>query len=183
MHHFDPPPPPPKRHGAIGVWLACTALLLAPSLLVWIVRGVAMAAQCVPGPDLCRGMTLGGGLRDTLDLSWILGSDMLLLVLISLVAAVAALCARRPLLAGLSLLLLPIAAVLLPIFAVSFSRFDGCQVNESGVGDCVLWGAHMGMSMHQAAIANGALLDMAPYSIALALMVGAIGFLFFREVR
>jgi len=161
--------------------MACAAVLLAPSLLVWFVRGVGLAAQCAPGPELCRGMTLGGGLRDTLDLAWILGSDTLLIVLIALVAAIAALCARRPLLAGLSLLLFPVAAVLLPMLAVSISRFDGCQVNESGVGDCVLWGAHMGMSLHRAAIANSALFDMVPYSFALALMIGAIGFLFFRE--
>jgi hypothetical protein len=53
-------------------------------------------------------------------------------------------------------------------------------VNEDGIGDCMLWGAKMGMSFHEAAVASSALYDTVPYSFALALMVGALGFVFFR---
>src|ERR1700759_4235097 len=46
MHHFDPPPPPPSRHREMLVWWACVALLVVPSLLIWVVRGTAMAMHC-----------------------------------------------------------------------------------------------------------------------------------------
>jgi hypothetical protein len=165
---------------ALCVWCVCAALLLGPSILVWIVRLAAMAGSCGPGPGLCRGMSLGGGLRDTLSLSWVVGSNTFLALVIALAAAVAALSKRRPLLAALSLLLMPIAAVALPTLAVIASTYSGCQVNEDGIGDCMLWGAKMGMSFHEAAVASSALYDTVPYSFALALMVGALGFVFFR---
>jgi hypothetical protein len=125
-------------------------------------------------------MTLGGGLRDTLALSWVVGSNTFLAFVIALVSAIAALSVRRPLMAAMGLLLLPIAAVVLPSLAVVLSTYDGCQVNEDGIGDCMLWGAKMGMSFHEAAVASTALYEAVPYSFALALMVGAIGFVFFR---
>ncbi|MGH6872141.1 MAG: hypothetical protein ACREHE_11600 [Rhizomicrobium sp.] len=180
MHHFDPPPPPPKRTGAIYILCAAATILLAPSALVWFVRLTGMALQCAPGPELCRGQALGGGLRDALDLAWIVGSNPLVAVSIAFVGGVAALIARRPLSAGLSLLVLPFAALLLPTVAVWSSLYSGCQPNEAGVGDCTLWGAQMGMAFHQAARVPDMIYDIAPYSFALALMVGAIGFLFFR---
>jgi len=180
MHHFDPPPPPPKRTNAKTLCGACVAVLLAPSLLVWFVRGVGFALRCAPGPAACHGLSLGGGLRDALDLAWLIGANPLAAVAIAFVAAMTALAARRPLTAGLSLLVLPIAAMVLPTLAVWVSEFDGCQVNEAGVGDCTLWGAQMGMAFHQAARAPDMIYDIAPYSFALALMVGLIGFLFFR---
>jgi hypothetical protein len=78
-------------------------------------------------------MTLGGGLRDTLALSWVIGSNTFLAFVIALVAAVAALSARRPLMAAMGLLLFPIAAVVLPFLAVALTTYDGCQVNEDGI--------------------------------------------------
>jgi len=180
MHHFDPPPPPPKRTNAKTFWCLCAVLLVAPSLLVWFVRGVGFAFRCAPGPALCHGFTLGGGLRDALDLAWLIGANPSTAVFIAFAGAVAALIARRPLTAGLSLLLLPIAAIMLPTLAVWASKYDGCQINEAGVGDCTLWGAQMGMAFHQAARTYDLIYGIAPYSFALALMVGVIGFLFFR---
>ncbi|HWU24812.1 MAG TPA: hypothetical protein VN154_00285, partial [Rhizomicrobium sp.] len=145
----------------------------------------ALAGGCEPGPDLCHGMSLGNGLRDTLALSWFIGANTFLALLIAFLGAVVALSKRRPLLAALGLLLMPIAAVALPTLAVFASKYSGCEVNEDGVGDCMLWGAKMGMSFHQAATASAALYDTVPYSVALALMVGALGLVFFRpkEVR
>ena len=125
-------------------------------------------------------MTLGGGLRDTLAFSWVIGSSTFLALLIALVSAVPPLSVRKPLMAAMGLLLLPISAVLLPIVAVYVSMYDGCQINEDGIGDCVLWGAKMGMSFHEAAVTSTNLIDTVPYSFALALMVGAVGFIFFR---
>ncbi|HUO91686.1 MAG TPA: hypothetical protein VMU22_02140 [Rhizomicrobium sp.] len=171
---------PRSVSAALCFWGLCAALLLGPSLLVWVVRGAALFAHCDPGPGLCRGVALGGGLRDTLALAWFIGANTFLALVIALVSAALALSLRRPLMAAMGLLLLPIAAVVLPSLAVAFSSYAGCQVNEDGIGDCVLWGAKMGMSFHDAAIASSALYDMVPYSFALALMVGAVGFVFFR---
>jgi hypothetical protein len=180
MNHFDPPPPPPKRTGAIYLLCAAATILLAPSALVWFVRATALGLQCAPGPALCRGQMLGGGLRDALALAWVVGADPMIAIGIAFIGAVAAMIARRPLSAGLSMLILPIAAVILPTLAVWSSMYDGCQANEAGVGDCTLWGAQMGMAFHTAARVPGMIYDIAPYSFALALMVGAIAFLFFR---
>ncbi|HEX3673835.1 MAG TPA: hypothetical protein VHU87_06140 [Rhizomicrobium sp.] len=183
MHPFEPAPPPPPRNGAIGVLVACALVLLAPSALVWFVRLTALGMQCAPGPALCRGQALGGGLRDALDLAWIVGANPMVAVGIAFIGGIAGLIAHRPLSAGLSLLVLPLAAFVLPTFAVWASRFDGCQINEAGVGDCTLWGAQMGMAFHQAARVPDMIYDIAPYSFALALMVGAIGLLFFRPLE
>ena len=176
---------PREKPYAMGAWSICALLLLGPSLLVWTVRLAALAGGCQPGPDLCHGMSLGNGLRDTLALSWFIGANTFLALLIAFIAAVAALSKRRPMLASVGLLLMPIAAVALPTLVVFVSKYAGCEINEDGVGDCVLWGAKMGMSFHEAAAASSALYDTVPYSVALALMVAALGLVFFRpkEVR
>ena len=181
MHAFEPAPPPPKRHTALGVWTAIAALMLAPSLLVWIVRGTAFALRCAPGPALCHGMKLGGGLRDTLDLAWLASANPTWLVLLGIAASIAALFARRPLVAGLSALVLPLATLALPTIAVFVSTYDGCASNEGGVGSCALWGAQMGASFHAAATAPWLLYDIMPYSFAASIMLGLIGWMFCRE--
>lgn len=183
MHHFDPPPPPPPRHREMNVWLACVALLVVPSLLVWFVRGTAFALSCDPTPELCRGMTLGGGMRDALNFTWFIVLDALLCIAVSFVAAVAAVKARRPLVGALTMLLLPIAALGLPALAIYSVTSADCMPNEAGVGECVLWGAKLGMSAHNAVLAENMLFDMAPYTFALALMIGVVGFLLFRPHR
>ncbi len=180
MRRSEDSPPASGFPFAFCVWSLCALLLAGPSLLVWFVRLEAFAVGCGPGPETCHGMMLGGGLRDALALSWLIGSNTLLGVVIAFAAAIAALLLRRPLMAALSLLLLPIMAVVLPSWAVAASTYSGCQVNEDGIGDCMLWGAKMGMSFHEAAAASAALYDIIPYSFALALMVGAVGFIFCR---
>jgi len=171
----------PSRHSlALCAWGVCAGVLLGPSLLVWFVRGTALALGCAPGPELCHGMTLGSGLRDTLDFAWLISLNGLVALAIALAAAVIALMLRRPLLAALSPLVLPLAALAFPTLAVYTSTYSGCQVNEDGIGDCSLWGAHMGMTFHHAAQASQTIFDVGPYSVALALMLGFIGFLFFR---
>ncbi len=164
----------------MGVWWFCATLLLGPSMLVWMVRLSALGMGCEPGPDLCRNFAIGGGLRDTLDLAWIIGSNSLVSLAIGFAAAIIALRARRPLMASLSLLVLPLAALVLPTLAVYTALYSGCEANEAGVGDCLLWGARMGMSFHRAAMAPWIIYAVVPYSFALALTIGAIGLLFFR---
>lgn len=181
MHAFEPSPAPPKRHAALGVWALIAAIFLGPSLLAWIVRASAFGLGCAPGPAECHGLALGGGFRDTLNLAWLIGTNTVFVVLLGVLAAITALCARRPLLAALSALVLPICALALPTLAVFVSRYHGCAVNEAGIGTCRLWGAQMGMSFHTAATAPWLLYDIVPYSFAAALMLGLIGWAFCRE--
>lgn len=165
---------------ALIVFVFCLAVLLGPSLLVWIVRGVGLAAQCAPGPDLCRGMTLGGGLRDALSLAWSVGTDTLLVLVLTTIIAVSCFAARRILTGVLCLVLLPVLPSLLPMLAVFVSRFDGCVISPDGVGDCTLWGAQMGKSFHIAATVPDMIYGFVPYSFALALMIGLLGWFLSR---
>jgi hypothetical protein len=175
---YEPEQPrPPVGAIVIGV---CLAVLLGPSLLVWIIRGAGFAAQCVPGPQLCDGMTLGGGLHDALALAWVVGTDVVLLIALATIAAVACFATRRPLSGGLSLLFLPILPSLLPMLAVYVSRYDGCSINPDGIGTCVLWGMAMGRAFHTAATVPDLIYGLVPYSFAIALMVGTIGWFLAR---
>ncbi|HWA91906.1 MAG TPA: hypothetical protein VG889_17840 [Rhizomicrobium sp.] len=174
---FDHREKPPL---ALIVFTLCVAVLLGPSLLVWIVRGVGFAAQCAPGAELCRGMQLGGGLRDALALAWSVGTDILLTIVLSVIAAVACFAARRPLMGALALVLLPILTPVLPMLAVYVSRYDGCEINPDGIGTCMLWGARMGRSFHTAATVPDMIYGFVPYSFAVALVVSIIGWFLSR---
>jgi hypothetical protein len=169
----------PKRTSLTAWWLS-VLVLLGPSFLVWFVRGTAYAAQCLPGPDLCRGIALGAGLRDALRLSWFFADNTLILIAISIVATLAAFRVCRPLLGTLSLLLLPIMTLVLPMLAVLTSKYEDCPVSTDGIGSCSLWGAQMGMSFHTAATVPDIIYGMAPYTFSLTLMLGLLGFFFAR---
>lgn len=169
-----------KKHTALTVWGVCVTLLLGPSVLVWIVRGTGYALHCTPGPDLCHGIMLGGGLRDTLALAWSISTDTFLLIATSIVATLAGFFARRPLLGTLSMLLLPILALVIPMMAVFTAKYDDCPVSSDGIGNCTLWGAQMGMSFHTAAGARDIIYDITPYTFALAAMLGVLGWFFSR---
>jgi hypothetical protein len=183
MHAFEPPPPPPKRRRAITLWAIAAAILIVPSLAVWIVRGLAFALSCVPGPNPCRNLPLGFVLHQALNLCWLIASDSLVGVAIGFVAGVSALIARRPLLASLSMLVLPLAALALPTMAVFFTLYPGCEPSETGIGDCVVWGDHMGMAFHRAAMAPNLIDNFVAYVFALAVMIAILGFAFFRPKR
>jgi hypothetical protein len=165
--------------GPIVFWV-CMAVLLGPAVLVWIVRGVGFAAQCAPGPELCRGIALGGGLRDALALAWAVGTDLLLTSVLSIVAAIACFASRRLFLGATCVFLLPVVSAVMPMLAVLVSRFDGCEINADGIGACTLWGAKMGRSFHIAATVPDTIYNFVPYSFALALMVSILGWFFTR---
>lgn len=174
--------PPQRRDNpyAVCVWCLCLALLIGPSALVWLVRVGGLAAGCAPGPLPCHGVALGGGLRDTLGFSWLIGANTLVGLALACIASITALCARRPLAAALSLLVMPLVPGTLPTLAVLSALYSGCQMTDDGVSDCLLWGAQMGESFREAAKASAALYEMVPYSFSLALMVGIVGSIFFR---
>jgi hypothetical protein len=178
----DEPEASPKYWNVpLLIWSVCASALLLPSFMVWLVRGLAYANHCVPGPALCQGwLRFGGGLRDTLGLAWALSTNELALVGMAFIASLAALFSRKPLLAAASLLLFPIAALVLPLIAVLTSTYPGCGINEAGIGSCMLWGADQGMSFHQSASVQGAIYSFAPYTFALSLMIGILGWFFAR---
>jgi hypothetical protein len=99
---------------------------------------------------------------------------------IALVATLAAFFARRPLRAALTLLLLPLAALIVPMALVYTAMYPGCTVSESGIGSCPLWGTEMGMSFHAAASVQWQVYGFVPYTFALALMLGIIGLFLMR---
>ncbi len=169
-----------ERHTARNIWAICIALVLGPALMAWIVRLSALGLQCAPGPDPCRGMTLGGGLRDALGLTWEINANTALLLAIAFIATIAALFARRPLMAALTFLLLPLVALILPMAVVFVSMYPGCTVSESGIGSCTLWGAEMGMSFHTAASVQWQIYGFVPYTFAVALMLGVVGLFLMR---
>jgi hypothetical protein len=161
-------------------WAITVAVLLGPAILVWVVRSVAFAAQCAPGPDLCRGMPLGAGLRDALTLSWAVSTNTLFLIGLSIFATLAAFRACRPMLGTLTLLLLPILSLVLPMIAVLVSKYEDCPVSTDAIGSCTLWGASMGMSFHNAALARDIVYGIVPYTFALTVVLGLLGFFFAR---
>lgn len=161
-------------------WAFVVAVLLGPSLLVWTVRLTALFAGCGPGPGRCHGMALGAGFRDALGFAWVVSTSPMLLMVLALAATLLAFRACQPLLGTLSLLALPILTPMLPIVAVLASRYDGCAVSTDALGGCQLWGASMGMSFHDAAIARDVVYSIVPYTFALAVMLGILGFCFAR---
>jgi hypothetical protein len=171
-----------RRSKAALLWWLGILALVGPSLAVWSVRGIAYGMHCAPGPDSCNGLPLGIALHDALAVSWLLPSNALLLITIAVATTVAGFFARRPIIAALCLLILPIAALVLPMLAVYSAVYPGCDVNEAGVGDCLLWSARMGMSFHTAAVVPWMIYGFAPYSFALALMLGLLGW-FFSQPR
>lgn len=161
-------------------WAVCIAVLMGPAVLVWIVRLTALFAGCTPGPGVCRGIPIGAGLRDALTLSWLTGTSGFLLIAISVVATLAAFRACRPMTGTLTLLVMPILSPILPIIAVLTARYPDCPVSSDGIGSCQLWGASMGMSFHNAAIARDVVYAIVPYTFSLAVMLGILGFCFAR---
>lgn len=172
---------PLTRRVGRNVFAACAGLLLGPSLLAWAVRGVAAAAQCAPGGELCRGIALGGAFRDALALAWAVGGNSWLLLGIAVAAAIGAMLMRRPMLGAGTVLLGPMLALVLPMIAVLSAAHAGCAVSEAGVGDCLLWGAEMGDAAHSAAGVPGLIYGFAPLSFALALVLGVLGWFVARE--
>ena len=82
--------------------------------------------------------------------------------------------------ATLCLIFLPILPALLPTLAVYVSKYDGCEINPDGIGTCMLWGARMGKSFHTAATVPDMIYGVVPYTFALALMIGVLGWFLSR---
>ena len=174
-----------KRNGvaAMGtrLWLIGLAVLLVPALAAWVVRLIGLALQCEPSAASCLGAPLdavmGAALRTTLDISWLVSTTAPLTLGVAIFAALAAVVALRPVGAALTLLIAPLAALLLPTILVSFTKYEDCQVNVDGLGDCKVWGESMGMAFHTAASASQLIYTYTPIVVAGALVVGLFGWI------
>jgi len=174
-----------KRNGtaamATRVWLAGLAALLGPAAVAWIFRGIGYALQCEPGATQCLSAPfdaiLGAVLRGTLDLAWLVSTTVPLTLGLTFVAALAAVVALRPISAALTVLMAPLASLLLPTLLVSVTTYDGCSINPDGLGDCKVWGESMGMAFHNAATAPQLIYTYTPIVVAGALVVGLLGWL------
>jgi hypothetical protein len=174
-----------KKNGtaamATRVWLAGLAVLLVPSLAAWLVRGLGYALSCAPNEAACLGTPfdgiMGSALKGTLDLAWLVSTDVALTLAIALAASLAAIVALRPVSAALTMLIAPLAALLLPTFLVSVTTYDGCAVNADGLGDCKVWGESMGMAFHNAASAPQLIYTYTPIVVAGALVAGLLGWI------
>ncbi len=174
-----------KKNGvtaiAARIWLAGLAVLLVPSLAAWVVRGIGYALQCAPSAGSCVnasiGPLLGAALKGTLDLAWLVSTDVALTLMVAVVASLAAVVALRPVSAALTMLIAPLAALLLPTLLVGMTTYDGCAVNADGLGDCKVWGDSMGMSFHTAATAPQLIYTYTPIIVAGALVAGLLGWI------
>jgi len=159
----------------------CLTVLLGPSVLVWAARGTGFVAGCASEPQLCHGTTFGWGLQASLTLAWWIGTKVVLLIALATITAAACFAMRRPLAAGLALLFLPILPSLLPMLAVYVSRYRGCDINPDGIGVCMFWGTAMGKAFHTAATVPDLIYGFVPYSFAIALIVGVVGWFVTRS--
>jgi hypothetical protein len=169
-----------RRIAALVIGL-CLTVLLGPSLLVWAVRGAGFVTGCAAGAQPCHGAMLGWGLQASLTLAWLIGTNVVLLIALAIITAAACFATRRPLAGGMALLFMPILPSLLPMLAVYLSRYPGCDINPDGIGTCMFWGTPMGRAFHTAATVPDLIYSFAPYSFAIALVVGVIGWFLMRS--
>lgn len=166
---------------ATRVWLFALALMLAPAIIGWIVRGVTMASGCVPAAQSCLrepyAPLLGSAFKGLLDFAWIIGASSPVTLGLACFAALAAVFAARPVAAALTMLFGPLLALLMPIALVGQTAYRGCAVNENGLGDCVLWGKNMGATFHMAATAQELIAGYMPFAVAGALVAGLLGWI------
>src|SRR5262249_42630457 len=105
------------RRAGRNVFTACVGLLLGPSLVAWPVRGTGADAQGAAGAALCAGFRLGGAYRETLWLPGAVGPSAPLFLGVALAAAIGGIFMRRPLLGESAMVVLPLAALMLPMAA------------------------------------------------------------------
>lgn len=166
------------ENAAAIIWWCCVVLLVGPPLIAWLMRGIALAASCQPGPTPCVGEAVSLIMRAALSMAWVMTGSSFWLLFFTVIATLANFFQRRPLTGTLTLFLLPLVALTLPLLAVFVSKYDGCAINPDGVGDCILWGTRMGRSFHNAARVQDQLFDIMPTLASLTVMLGILGWFF-----
>ena len=160
----------------ILVWLGALAILLAPVLAALGLTGLATLGGCAvaqAAPCRVAGFDIGLSLKSTLDMAWsvpvaIGGLWPLALALVATLAAHRAFdgFGARFLFGGLVVAIALLATILAPMAFVFGIAPETCEINEGGVGDCVLYGVEQGMSTHSAAVAPWLLFILGPAALA-----------------
>ena len=182
--HFEEPEPKLGNGMAAfarHVWLFIVLVLTLPVTAAWLFRGVFAVAGCEPSAAPCLGdpanAILGSAMKGTLDIAWMVGSTDIVTLGLTTLAAMAAIIGLRPVYAALTVLIAPLASLLLPVLLVGKTTYAGCAVSEGHVGDCVLWGMHMGDTFHSAASAPALIYTYTPFAVAGALVAGLLGWI------
>lgn len=188
--HFQEPEPKLGNGMATfsrHVWLFIVAALTVPVLLAWGVRAAFAVAGCNPEAATCfadpANAIMGSALKATLDIAWLLGATDFITLGLTTLAAMAAIIGLRPIHAALTVLIVPLASLLLPVWLVGQTAYAGCAVSEGRVGDCVLWGTHMGDTFHAAATAPSLIYTYTPFAVAGALVAGLLGWIVYWGAR
>jgi hypothetical protein len=188
--HFQAPEPKLGNGMATfarHVWLFIVCALTLPVLFAWLVRGAFAVAGCDPSATACfadpANAIAGSALKATLDIAWMVGATDIVTLGLTTLAAMAAIIGLRPVHAALTVLIVPLAALLMPVWLVGQTAYAGCAVSEGRVGDCVLWGTHMGDTFHQAAIAPALIYTYTPFAVAGALVAGLLGWIVYWGAR
>jgi hypothetical protein len=188
--HFEAPEPKLGNGMATfarHVWLFIVLALTVPVLAAWIIRGAFAVLGCEPAAAACledpANAIMGSALKATLDIAWLMGTTDIVTLGLTTLAAMAAIIGLRPIHAGLTVLIVPLAALLLPVWLVSQTAYSGCAVSEGRVGDCVLWGTHMSDTFHAAATAPALIYTYTPFAVAGALVAGLLGLIVYWGAR
>ncbi len=184
--HFRQPEPHRLGNGvatfARHVWLFIVSVMVVPVAIAWLIRAGFAIAGCDPAASACftdsSNALAVSAFRSTLDIAWMIGANGLVALGLTTLAAMAAIIGVRPLNAALTVLIAPHAVLLLPVWLVYKTSYNGCAISEAHVGNCVLWGAKMGDAFHNAAIAYPSLIyTYTPFAIAGALIAGLLGWI------
>jgi hypothetical protein len=122
-------------------------------------------------------------LKSTLDIAWLMGTNDIVTLGLTTLAAMAAIIGLRPVHAALTVLVVPLSTLLLPVWLVGNTAYVGCAVSEGRVGDCVLWGTRMGDTFHAAATAPALIYTYTPFAVAGALVAGLLGWIVYWGAR
>ncbi len=169
-----------RRVWPVVIWLGALIVMLGAVFWALGVITLAAVAGCridAAAPCLVAGLNLGETLKASLDAAWMtpVTAGGLWLVALALVATIAAHRAFdsfivRFLAGGVTVALTLLATIVAPVVLVIAIVHTGCQINEGGVGDCLLYGVAQGMSTHSAAVAPWMLFILGPAALAYAVI-------------
>jgi len=189
-HHFEEPEPKLGNGMATfarHVWLFVVCALLLPVTAAWLVRGGFALGGCEPAAAACFtdpiNMIMGNAFKATLNIAWMMGTTDIVTLGLTTLAAMAAIIGLRPVHSALTVLVVPLASLLLPVWLVGKTAYAGCKVSEGQVGDCVLWGTNMGDTFHMAATAPALIYTYTPFAVAGALVAGLLGWIVYWGAR
>lgn len=163
--------------------ILCVLAMIGPALAALVVIGWGRAEGCAFDSAPCGALDLGGAFAFFLEWAWRRVLDPLILAAYATGASIGAAYgwptrSRAMLWSLASACWGPIAALVLPYFAVFASKPVGCAIIEGSTTDCILWGQMMGRAYDDAAIAYWLSVFIIPIGIG-----GLIGTFILASIR